>query len=135
MGEKSRLEFLDQLVGPGEYNFSRIISAMSKYGLMPSAAAPGTTEINLKTAKNWLFVQPDVRQLPNFESIVHHLERGGDITFLFSPAQASDQTLLLWLGDFGVYVQRRTALGIAEDARTGGFLAAADRSLFAIFGR
>jgi hypothetical protein len=119
VGPTSRLEFLKQLVGPGERNFSRIISAMSKYDLEPSASTPGTKVVRLKDASKWLLIQPDVRQLPSSEEVISHLHARGDLTVLFAPEQAAQNEVRAWLGELGLYIQEATALAMSEDARPG----------------
>ena len=118
-GSSARLEFLRQLVGPGERNFSRIISAMAKYGFDPRANAPGGKLPELVQAKRWLLVQPDARQLPGFDEVIGHLRRGGDLTVLFAPNQAADPTVRSWLRLFGLYTQNAIGLAVAEDPRRG----------------
>lgn len=119
VGGTAKLEFLKQLVGPGERNFSRIVSAMSKYGLSPSASTPGQEIPRLVNAKRWLLMQPDARQLPGFEDVMTHLRGGGDLTVLFAPEQAAHPQVRAWLGGLGLYTQEAVALAVAEDARPG----------------
>jgi hypothetical protein len=119
VGPTSRLEFLKQLVGPGERNFSRIISAMSKYDLEPSASIPGTKAARLNGASKWLLIQPDLRQLPSSEEVISHLHARGDLTILFGPEQAAHNEIRAWLGELGLYIQEATALAMSEDARPG----------------
>jgi hypothetical protein len=119
VGPTSRLEFLKQLVGPGERNFSRIISAMSKYDLDPSASTPGVKVDRLKDASKWLLIQPDVRQLPSSEEVISHLHARGDLTILFAPEQAANSQVRTWLGELALVIQEVTALAISEDARPG----------------
>ncbi len=117
VGSTSKLEFLKQLVGPGERNFSRIVSAMSKYDFDPSASTPGTEVTRLKDASKWLLIQPDVRQLPSSEEVISHLHTRGDLTILFAPEQAAHSKVRSWLGELGLYIQEVTALSMTEDAR------------------
>ncbi len=119
VGETAKLEFLQQLVGPGERNFSRIISAMSKYGLNPSASAPGQTLHKYENPKRILLIQPDAKQLPDYLEVASHLRGGGDLTILFAPEQAAQQEVLSWLNSLGLFVQKVTALALTEDARPG----------------
>ena len=119
VGSRSSLEFLKQLVGPGERNFSRIVSAMSKYALTPSASVPGIEIPRLVNAKKWLLIEPDARQLPSDEKVIAHLRAGDDLTVIFAPEQARLPEVRKWLGAFGLYTQEATALAMAEDARSG----------------
>lgn len=119
VGGTAKLEFLKQLVGPGERNFSRIVSAMSKYGLAPSASTPGAEIPRLANAKRWLLIQPDSRQLPGFEDVIAHLRAGGDLTVLFAPEQVAHLEVRAWLGALGLYTQEAVALAVTEDARPG----------------
>lgn len=118
-GGTAKLEFLKQLVGPGERNFSRIVSAMSKYGFATSASTPGAEIPRLANAKRWLLIQPDARQLPGFEDAIAHLRAGGDLTVLFAPEQAAHPEVRVWLGALGLYTQEAVALAVTEDARPG----------------
>lgn len=122
MGKASKIEFLDQLVGPGERSFSRIVSAMAKYGLMPSAAEPGTNEFELDSATSWLLIQPDAEQLPSFERLKRLIESGGSLAIMFAPEQAADAEVRGWLGALGLGISKVSALSVAEDARPGGLL-------------
>jgi hypothetical protein len=119
VGSTARLEFLNQLVGPGERNFARIISAMAKYAFDPVSSTPGSALPDLTTAKRWLLIQPDSRQLPNFEALKAHLQHGGDLTVLFAPDQAADPEVRNWLASFGLATLKTVGLAVAEDARPG----------------
>jgi hypothetical protein len=119
VGSTAKLEFLKQLVGPGERNFSRIISAMAKYNLEPSASSPGTEITRLSGASKWLLIQPEVRQLPSSDEVISHLHNRGDLTILFAPEQAAQTKLRTWLAELGLYIEEATALAMTEDARPG----------------
>lgn len=121
-GGSAKLEFLKQLVAPGERNFVRILSAMGKYGLEPASSASGSEIPVLDNAKNWLLIQPDPGQLPAAEGVLSHLSRGGNISVLFGPEQAGNIAVRAWLAELGLIAQRSIALSIAEDARTAGLL-------------
>ena len=118
-GKKARLEFLKQLVGPGERNYARIISAMAKYDLDPVSSTPGSEVPHLPEAKRWLLIEPDVHQLPRFEDLIPHLQRGGDFAILFAPDQAADPAVREWLVSLGLYVQKAVGLAVAEDSKLG----------------
>lgn len=121
-GERAKLEFLKQLVAPGERNFVRILSAMGKYDLEPSSSPSGSEIPILDHAKSWLLIQPDARQLPQPNEVFAHLSRGGNLSILFAPEQAADAAVRTWLNELGLIAQRSIGLSIAEDARTGGLL-------------
>ncbi len=116
LGNSARLEFLKQLVGSGDRNFSRIISAMAKYGLNPSAELPGTDAQTISTAKRWLFIQPEFRTLPNIQVVLRHLKAGGDLTILFGPEQGQSMEIETWLRSLGLNLRKTVALAVAEDA-------------------
>lgn len=119
-GEKGRLEFLPQLVGPAERNFARIISAMAKYGHMPLASPPGVRPGALSEAKRWLLIEPEPAQIPKPQGILDHLRRGGDMTILFAPEDAATTAVREWLGELGLRLEKTTALAVAEDAGVRG---------------
>jgi hypothetical protein len=116
-GGTAKFEFLKQLVGPGERNFSRIASAMSKYGFEPSASTPGAEVPRLEIAKKWLLIQPDAGQLPRPEALIAHLKSGGDFTVILAPEQAPQPKIREWLNALGLYAQDTVALALTEDAR------------------
>lgn len=116
-GEKARLEFLKLLIGPGERNYSRIISAMAKYDLDPIASTPGSEIPDLPKSKRWMLIEPDAWQLPRYEDVIHHLHRGGDLAILFAPDQAANPAVRQWLASLGLYVQKTIGLAVAEDAK------------------
>jgi hypothetical protein len=118
-GEKARIQFLKQLVGPGERNYSRIISAMAKYDLDPLASSPGSEIPDLTQAKRWLLIEPDTDQLPPFDDLISHLQHGGDLTVLFSSPQAASPAVRSWLASMGLYVSKTVGLAVAEDAMPG----------------
>ena len=118
-GKAARLEFLKQLIGPGERNYSRIVSALAKYEFDPIASGTGGEIIPLSKAKRWLLLEPDTRQLPGFDTLVAHLQRGGDLTVLFAPDQAADAGVRDWLASLGLYAQKTVGLAVAEDALPG----------------
>lgn len=118
-GDAARFEFLKQLVGPGERNYSRIISAMAKYDLDPMLSASENVPLNLERAKRWLLIEPNAPQLPTFEALIEHLQRGSDFSILFSPEQAAEPYVRQWLTSLGIYLRTTLALAVAEDAKQG----------------
>ena len=118
-GTEVKFEFLRQLVGPGERNYARITSAMSKYDLDPLASNPGSETPYLPTSKNWLLIEPDAAQLPAFEEVMPHLNRGGNLTILFSPDQAAASSVREWLSSLGIFLQNTMSLAVAEDPKFG----------------
>ncbi len=123
-GPNAHLEFLKQLLAPGERNYSRIVSAMGKYGLMPLASSPGTEIPALKNAKRWLLIEPSVEQLPKYPAMLDHVRRGGDLVILFAPEQATLPGVLDWLNEWGLLTQRSIGLNISDGIRSssGSFL-------------
>lgn len=119
VGEAARLEFLKQLILPGERNYSRIVSAMAKYGLDPSASEPGKEKPDLDLAKRWLLIEPDIKQLPSFQDVIEHLRESGDLTVMFSPDQVGDAPVRAWLSEFGIFITKISGLTLAEDMRPG----------------
>lgn len=117
VGSTAKLEFLKQLVAPGERNFSRIISALSKYGFDPSASSPGWESPRLGAAKRWLLIQPDERQLPPAEQVIEHLRRGRDLAVLFAPEQAALRPVREWIQALGLVSSETVALATGEDSR------------------
>jgi hypothetical protein len=124
IGPNARLEFLKQILAPGERNYSRIVSAMGKYGLMPLASTPGTEIPTLGTAKRWLLIEPSAEQLPKYQDILAHLRHGGDLAILFSPEQATQPSVLAWLNEWGLITQRSIGLSILDGIKSssGSFL-------------
>ena len=123
-GPNVRLEFLKQILAPGERNYSRIVSAMGKYGLMPLASTPGTEIPTLSTAKRWLLIEPSAEQLPKYQAMLDHLRRGGDLAILFSPEQATHPSVLAWLNEWSLITQRSIGLSISDGIKSssGSFL-------------
>lgn len=121
-GSTAKFEFLKQLVAPGERNYSRIVSAMAKYDLMPAASAPGAEIPRLTDARRWLLIDPDDRQLPSPSDVLAHLQRGGDLTVLFAPEAVIRPPVRAWLNGLLLMPQRATGLAMVEDARPGGLM-------------
>lgn len=123
-GSNARLEFLKQILVPGERNYSRIVSAMGKYGLMPLASTPGTEVPTLDNAKRWLLIEPSAEQLPKYQDVFNHLRRGGDLVILFTPEQATQPPVLAWLSEWGLLTQRSIGLSVSDGIRSmsGSFL-------------
>jgi hypothetical protein len=119
-GESVRLEFLKKILLPGERNFSRIISSLSKYDLFPSASTPGSEIPELTQAKRWLLIQPIPEQLPSHSETLAHLKRGGDLAVIFGPEQATSPEIIKWLSSFKVFTQRSTGLTVSDSGRTPG---------------
>jgi len=117
-GTSAKLEFLKQLIQPGARNFSRIVSATAKYGLMPSASAPGTEIPDLGAAKRWLLIQPDPNQLPAPQEVVFHLRKGGDLTVLFAPEASVFPEVVDWLSRLGLATEMSIGLAVSEDRRS-----------------
>ena len=116
VGSAGRLEFLPQLVGPGERNYARIISAMAKYGLDPISAAPGAPLASLQQARRWLLLEPDADSLPSAQDVFAHLRAGRDLTVVFPPHIAADQRVRDWLASLDLGLSTSTALSTSEDA-------------------
>ena len=113
-GDSAKLEFLKQLLLPGERNYSRIVSSLGKYSLMPVASLPGAMPSKLSSAKNWLFIEPSPEQLPNYQDLFSHLKNKRNITILFSPSQATNPDILKWLQEWGVFTKRSIGLSISD---------------------
>jgi len=116
LGPDARLEFLPQLVGPGERNYSRIIGAMAKYDLNPIAAEPGSQPNPLSSARRWLIIEPSPSQLPPSNSVLAHLRRGGDLTVIFPPDAAALPRIREWLASIDLNIGLSTALSTTEDS-------------------
>lgn len=123
-GHTARLEFLKQILVPGERNYSRIVSATGKYGMMPLASAPGLEIPKLSDAKRWLFIEPSSKQLPTYKDALLHLESGNDLTIMFSLDQATDKEILTWLRKWGLVTLRSNGLSIFDGIKnsSGSFL-------------
>jgi len=123
-GPNARLEFLKQLVLPGEHNYSRIVSALGKYDLMPIAFSFGEEHPTLIDSKDWLFIEPSPAQLPEYRHTRRHLRQGGNLVFLFSPQQATDTNVLRWLNDWGLITQNSIGLSVSDGmtSSSGSFL-------------
>lgn len=117
-GPSARLEFLKQILAPGERNYSRIVSAMGKYGLMPLASMPGSEYPVLNTANRWLIIEPSPSQLPKYQEMLDHLRRGGDLVILFSTEQAIHPAVLSWLNEWGLITQRSIGLSIFDGMKS-----------------
>lgn len=124
VGPQARLEFLKQVIPPGERNYSRIVSAMGKYDLMPLASTPGTETAKLTTAKRWLLIEPSAEQLPSYQEVFNHLHSGGDLTIMFAPEQATKPEVWDWLDRWGLSTQRSIGLAIVDGIKSasGSFL-------------
>lgn len=120
IGQTGRTHFLRQLVGPGERNYARIVSAMAKYGHMPTAQAPGAEVPNLAHARDWLMIEPDAAQLPVADNVRAHVRGGGSIAVLFASQQATDPKVRRWLDGLGLVPMRVTGLSLTEDAQPPG---------------
>lgn len=123
-GPSARLEFLKQIIAPGERNYSRIVSAMGKYGLMPLASTPGTEIPSLDSAKRWLVIEPSPEQLPNYSDLLDHIRHGGDLVVMFAPEQATNPAVLAWLNEWGLITLRSNGLSVSDGIKnaTGSFL-------------
>lgn len=120
VGQAGRLEFLRQLVGPGERNYSRIISSTAKYDRLPTARSPGSEVVDLVRSRQWLLIEPDTRQLPEPNALRAHLRQGGSVAVLFAPNQATDIGVRDWLGRLGLQPTRETGLALSEDLQPSG---------------
>ncbi len=118
-GPTTRLEFLNQILLPGERNYSRIVSAMGKYGLMPIASEPGSEVPELTESDKWLLIEPTVQQLPAYEDLFKHLQLGRELTILFAPEQATSPDLLAWLREWGLLTTRSIGLSVTDGIKGG----------------
>jgi hypothetical protein len=131
LGKESKLEFLKQLVKPGEQNFSRIISAMGKYSLMPISDSPGNKPGSLFESKHWLFISPDTNQLPKYDALVSFLSSGGNVTVIFSKQQAASKDIVAWLNSLSLFTQNKIGLKVSDTSKSlnGSYLNGRTRSL------
>lgn len=118
LGKESKLEFLKQLVNPGEQNFSRIISAMGKYSLMPMSEAPGNKASSLSESKQWLFISPDAKQLPDYQALVSFLSSGGNVTVIFSKHQAASKDIVEWLSRFSLFTKNNIGIKVSDTSKS-----------------
>ena len=125
-GPQAQLGFMPQLIGPGERNYARAVSAIAKYGLDPIAQAPGASPDRLAASGRWLFLEPSADQLPPANEVLAHLRGGRHIAVLFAPDAAADQRVRDWLLSVDLTLGPSTAFAIAEDAwrATAGAFAA-----------
>jgi hypothetical protein len=114
LGADAKIEFLKQLLTPSDQNFSRIISALGKYDLLPVAATPSSEIPYLKDSKKWLIINPDSIQLPKFRDVEEHLSSGGNITILFAPYQARSPAVLDWLKSLSLFTQTSVGLKVSD---------------------
>lgn len=124
IGSFGKLEFLPQLITPGENNYSRIISSLSKYELSPSANLNNGQKIDLSLAKKWLVIDPELESLPLAEDIFKHLRTGGSFALLLSPYRASHISIRAWLTSLDLKIEDSSSLVFAEDSnrrRSGTF--------------
>ncbi len=117
IGKESKIEFLKQLVNSGEQNFSRVISAMGKYSLMPTSDAPGNNPSSLSESKNWLFISPDSNQLPDYQALVSFLSSGGNVTVIFSKQQAASKDIIRWLSSISLFTKNNIGLKVSDTSK------------------
>jgi hypothetical protein len=111
------------MLTPGERNYSRVVSSLGKYGLMPLASTPGTEIPKLKNARRWLFIEPSPKQLPSYQEMLSHLRLGRDLVILFSPEQATNTDILEWLKEWGLFTRRSNGLSISDGIKNStGYL-------------
>ena len=115
-GSQIRFEILKKLLIPGQQNYSRIISSLGKYNLMPLATSPGTEIPQLKDSKKWLLIAPDSKQLPKYNDTLNHLRAGSDLTILFSPEQSINSDVRVWLNQWGLFTKRSIGLSTFNGA-------------------
>ena len=131
LGKDAKLEFLKQILTVSDQNFSRIISALGKYDLLPVAEEPALEVPKLNRSKKWLLINPDPKQLPNFSQLIDHLSSGGNITILFAPYQARSPEVLNWLKSLSLYTQTSVGLKISDirNNESGSYLKGRSLSL------
>lgn len=129
VGQGTSLEFLNQLIPPGQRNFSRIISSMGKYDLMPLSYVPGESPGPLALGKRWLFIEPDEQQLPHPAEIVKFLREGRNVVIAFAPEQASKPYVVDWLAGLGLTTQRHTSVSLSATTQSQGSGSIANRGV------
>ena len=113
-GQSARLEFLKQILMPGERNFARIVSSLGKYELLPISTMSSTEAPRFGDARRWLLIQPDAEQLPTQATTLHLLRSGVDMTVIFGPEQATSPAVLKWLSGLGLMTQRSVGLMVSD---------------------
>lgn len=119
LGDTARTEFLTQILWPGDENFTRIISALAKYGLVPITDKDKEFRGHLTESNKILFIRPNVDLLPANHQIFDHLRAGRDFSVIFAPADARNPVVRNWLESLGLILASTRALAVAEDARPG----------------
>lgn len=115
LGSNVKLEFLPQLVGPGENNYSRAISSLSKYDLSPMAEIPGDEIPSLESASKWLIIEPNINGLPSVNSIQQAIQNNIDITILFSSHIVNNKDFTKWLAQLGFGIREISGNSLSED--------------------
>lgn len=119
LGVDAKLEFLPQLIRVNEKNYARIISSLSKYGFSPMAELPGADLPPLNTSRYWLFIQPDIAQLPKPQSIRDEIRQNKNITFLFDNKNTQQAQFKKWLNDLNLQIKEVSTLALAENLLLG----------------
>jgi hypothetical protein len=110
VGTEGRLEFLPQLLRPGEANYSRIVAAMEKFRFAPLALAPGQMPGRYGFDTPVLMLAPNTEQLPSPDRLRKLLGAGARIAILFSEQAVQADRVVSWLGELGLGVSESAAL-------------------------
>lgn len=116
-GKTARTELLPQLLKVGDQNFSRIISSTSKFDYHPTLIDDSRRLFrqDFSKNKNWLFLNPEVEQLPSPAELIKNLRSGINFTFIFDQSTVPRQELQTWLSDLGLGLKEWKALTRTED--------------------
>lgn len=118
LGGNAKTEFLTQLVGIGDRNYSRALASLQKYGIRPAVRfTPGSDELGHPGGAGTLLIEPNDDDLPSPASTMAFIRAGGHLTALFSPDQVSQDFVQTWLSDLGLYASVGRTNAMTEDPR------------------
>lgn len=115
-GHSAKTEFLNELLSPGENNYSRLISSQSKYHLEPLLFNTNNADAYIRSNKNkFLFIEPDPNQLPSGSKILEAIKYGSNVTVLFENSQVYDKKILHWLGSLGLICKPQKVIASTQN--------------------
>ena len=127
-GSVAQTFFMNELLLPGENNYSRAIASLGKYGLTP-------IEVDCRNncifeGKDQLYIDASTLQLPSSEQVLNKMRNGQTVVAIFSKHRSTEKEILNWLRDFGLHVHAYSLPTIQVRAKSHQLSLLRNRELF-----
>ena len=101
-GKTAKFSTMKELNNLTDENFYRLIFSLEKFDLYPFLSQRASLN---QMSNTYVYIRPDLKQLPFSLEVLDGLKRGKKIIFIFSKEQLQNEGLIKWLKDLRLKVQ------------------------------